>query len=85
MMITKLKAYAAIIGTLLLTILTLGGYARYQKRRADEKEEELEISKRIIKQDREIKQRIRDKRRQNNKTRAKTNEYKSNRTYFDNL
>ncbi|MBS9781943.1 MAG: DUF2681 domain-containing protein [Gammaproteobacteria bacterium] len=34
-MLNQIKAYAIAIGSILLTILTAGAYARYQKRRTD--------------------------------------------------
>lgn len=84
-MLTKIKSYAVLIGTIALMFITLGGYARYQKRRAEKAEDEAEENKRMVEQAQAIEQRMHKAKENNYKAREQVNERKSNRTFFDNL
>ncbi len=81
-MINKIKAYAIAIGTILATILTLGGYAKYQKHRADKAEREAEENKRIAEQAEMIQEQINKKQQQNNEANKKHHKNIRNRTFF---
>lgn len=59
-MIAKLKTWIATVGTLLLAILTLGGYARYQKRRAEKAEQQNKQKDEILKRAKQRQETVHD-------------------------
>lgn len=84
-MTKKIKAYLVLAGTMLMMIVTLGGYARYQKRRADKAKKVAAEHQRIAEHAEMIQQRIDKADKDNYKKRRAANEHKNNRSYFDNL
>lgn len=83
-MIAKIKAYAVLAMSVIVTLLTFGGYAKYQKRRADRLQRENEQASKRERQQQEIARRLREHRIKNNMKRKKAHEQKNSRTFFDN-
>lgn len=85
MMLTKIKAW--LIGTALfiVSVITLGGYAARQKRKAKEAQEQAEEAQRIIDQSQAIQQKMHGAKTENYATRQQNNERKNHRNYFDSL
>lgn len=83
-MIEKFKRYAIVIGSLILAILTLGGYARYQKRRADTLKQQAEEDRRIAEYAQAIHNKITDTRYENIQRLENAESAIKARNYFDN-
>lgn len=81
-MLSKIKAWLITAGAFTLVILASGGYARYQKRRAEKAEDEAEENKLQLEQSEQINLREITSQEQNNESQTNAIERISRRKYF---
>lgn len=81
-MIAKLKTWIATAGTLLLVILTLGGYAKYQSNKRRKAEMQRDDAQRQVALSEQIQQREFRQKKKNNDTKTNTINRIRTRRYF---